>query len=89
MNPSASRAASIDSHTGWPSFTIPLEPGNVVERSDTSGLWPSKVVTEVTPIGTAWEAEPEHQDYLIKHPNGYTCHYVRPPGQLPHQEHAG
>ncbi|GII33435.1 hypothetical protein Pmi06nite_68770 [Planotetraspora mira] len=50
-------------------------------------MWPSKVVTEVTPIGTFWEAEPEHQDYLIKHPNGCTCHYVRPQWQLPHQEH--
>lgn len=43
-----------------------------------SGVWPGKVVTTVTPAGPFWEAEPEHQDYLIKRPNGYTCHYVRP-----------
>ena len=55
---------------------------------EASGLWPGTVVTEVTPTGTFWEAEPEHQDYLIKHPNGYTCHYVRPKWQLPHDEHA-
>jgi peptide-methionine (S)-S-oxide reductase len=59
-----------------------------IKDVETSGLWPGKVVTEVTPTGTFWEAEPEHQDYLIKHPNGYTCHYVRPQWQLPHQEHA-
>ena len=38
---------------------------------DASGLWPAKVVTEVKPAGDFWEAEPEHQDYLEKHPNGY------------------
>jgi peptide-methionine (S)-S-oxide reductase len=50
---------------------------------DASGLWPGKVVTEVTPAGDFWEAEPEHQDYLQKHPNGYTCHFVRPGWKLP------
>ena len=29
-----------------------------------------------------WLAEPEHQDYLERYPNGYTCHYVRPEWQL-------
>ncbi len=43
-----------------------------------SGLWPGRVVTEVAPAGPFWEAEPEHQDYLERLPNGYTCHYVRP-----------
>src|ERR1700754_2811830 len=43
-----------------------------------SGLWPGKVVTEVAPAGDFWEAEEEHQDYLQKHPYGYTCHYIRP-----------
>jgi peptide-methionine (S)-S-oxide reductase len=43
-----------------------------------SGLWPGKVVTEVTPVGPFWEAEPEHQDYLERLPNGYTCHFIRP-----------
>ena len=45
---------------------------------DASGRWPGKVVTEVAPAGDFWEAEPEHQDYLERYPNGYTCHYVRP-----------
>jgi len=43
-----------------------------------SGLWPGKVVTEVTAAGPFWEAEPEHQDYLERYPDGYTCHFVRP-----------
>ena len=50
---------------------------------DASGLWPGKVVTEVTPAGPFWEAEPEHQDYLERYPNGYTCHFPRPDWVLP------
>jgi peptide-methionine (S)-S-oxide reductase len=50
---------------------------------EASGLWPGKVVTEVSPAGDFWEAEPEHQDYLQRYPNGYTCHYVRPGWKLP------
>ena len=50
---------------------------------DASGLWPGKVVTEVTEAGDFWEAEPEHQDYLERIPNGYTCHFVRPGWKLP------
>ena len=48
-----------------------------------SGLWPGKVVTEVVPAGAFWQAEPEHQDYLQRIPNGYTCHWVRREWQLP------
>jgi peptide-methionine (S)-S-oxide reductase len=50
---------------------------------EASGLWPGKVVTEVSPAGDFWEAEPEHQDYLERYPTGYTCHYVRPNWTLP------
>jgi peptide-methionine (S)-S-oxide reductase len=50
---------------------------------EASGLWPGKVVTEVTRVGDFWEAEPEHQDYLERIPNGYTCHFVRPGWRLP------
>ena len=55
---------------------------------EASGLWPGKVVTEVEPVGPFWEAEPEHQDYLIKHPGGYTCHWVRPNWVLPKRQAA-
>ena len=50
---------------------------------NTSKLWPGRVVTEVAPAGPFWEAEPEHQDYLERIPNGYTCHFVRPGWRLP------
>ena len=48
-----------------------------------SGLWPDRVVTELEPLGAFWEAEPEHQDYLERIPNGYTCHFIRPDWILP------
>ena len=50
---------------------------------DASGLWPGRVVTELSPLGDFWEAEPEHQDYLERIPHGYTCHFVRPDWRLP------
>ena len=50
---------------------------------DASGLWPGKVVTDVAPAGAFWEAGPEHQDYLERYPNGYTCHFIRPDWKLP------
>ncbi len=50
---------------------------------DASGLWPGKVVTELAPVGPFWEAEPEHQDYLERRPDGYTCHFIRPNWRLP------
>ena len=50
---------------------------------DASGLWPGRVVTELELVGDFWEAEPEHQDYLERFPNGYTCHFPRPNWVLP------
>jgi peptide-methionine (S)-S-oxide reductase len=50
---------------------------------DASGLWPGKVITQVEPVGSFWEAEPEHQDYLERIPHGYSCHYPRPGWILP------
>jgi peptide-methionine (S)-S-oxide reductase len=55
---------------------------------DASGLWPGKVVTEVVPASDFWEAEPEHQDYLVRIPDGYTCHFVRPGWRLPRRSEA-
>ncbi len=48
-----------------------------------SGIWPGPIVTEVVPASDFWDAEEEHQAYLQKHPNGYTCHYIRPDWKLP------
>jgi peptide-methionine (S)-S-oxide reductase len=61
---------------------------DVIADVNASGLWPGKVVTEVAPVGPFWEAEPEHQDYLERIPNGYTCHFARPGWTLPHRQKA-
>lgn len=50
---------------------------------DASGLWPGKLMTEVALAGDFWMAEPAHQDYLERNPNGYTCHFVRPGWRIP------
>ncbi|MGI5458875.1 peptide-methionine (S)-S-oxide reductase MsrA [Streptomyces sp. CA-249302] len=55
---------------------------------DASRLWPGPVVTEVVPAGPFWEAEPEHQDYLQRYPDGYTCHFPRPNWRLPRRSEA-
>jgi peptide-methionine (S)-S-oxide reductase len=56
---------------------------DTIDDVNASGLWPGRVVTELAPAGDFWEAEPEHQDYLERIPNGYTCHFVRPDWKLP------
>src|ERR1051325_4657306 len=58
-------------------------PEDTTADGEASGLWPGKVVTEVTPAGPFWEAEPEHQDYLERYPYGYTCPFPRPNWKLP------
>ena len=55
---------------------------------EASGLWPGRVTTEVTSAGDFWEAEPEHQDYLERYPNGYTCHFPRADWVLPRRNSA-
>jgi peptide-methionine (S)-S-oxide reductase len=73
-------------------FTTSDEQKRVAEATiadvEASALWPGKVVTEVTRAGPFWEAEPEHQDYLERFPEGYTCHFVRPGWRLPAREGA-
>ena len=61
---------------------------DTIQDVDASGLWPGKVVTRVEPVGDFWEAEPEHQDYLERIPNGYTCHFARPNWVLPKRQAA-
>ena len=60
----------------------------VMARAEASGIWPGPFVTELSPAGVFTEAEDYHQDYLKKHPNGYTCHYVRPDWTIPKDEAA-
>ena len=69
-------------YTGEKQRQVALE---TIGDVNASGLWPGKVVTEVVPVGDFWEAEPEHQDFLQRVPNGYTCHFVRPNWKLPHR----
>ena len=68
-------------------FVLDEEQREEAERTirdvDASGLWPGKVVTQVSDAKDFWEAEPEHQDYLERIPHGYTCHFVRPGWKLP------
>ena len=61
---------------------------DTIKDVDASGLWPGKVVTELDPVSEFWEAEPEHQDYLERVPNGYTCHFIRPDWVLPRRDAA-
>jgi peptide-methionine (S)-S-oxide reductase len=73
-------------------FTSPQQEAiaeDTIADVEASGLWPGKVVTQVEPVGDFWEAEPEHQDYLQRYPDGYTCHFVRPGWRLPVRKAAG
>lgn len=62
------------------------EAEEIIAQVNESGLWPGKVVTQVEPVGPFWEAEPEHQDYLERIPDGYTCHFPRADWTLPPRE---
>jgi peptide-methionine (S)-S-oxide reductase len=56
---------------------------DTIQDVNAAEIWPGEVVTEVAPASDFWQAEPEHQDYLEKHPNGYTCHFIRDDWVLP------
>lgn len=49
----------------------------IIKIVNDSGRWQDKVVTTLEPFSPFWAAESEHQDYLVKYPNGYTCHFLR------------
>jgi len=77
------RGASYRSAIFYTSEEQKREAEETIADVNASGIWPGKVVTEVKPAGPFWQAEPEHQDYLQKYPDGYTCHFVRPNWRLP------
>ena len=54
-----------------------IEATEIIKLVDDSKRWPGKVVTTLEPFTKFWPAEDYHQDYLVKHPNGYTCHFER------------
>ena len=67
-------------------YTTPAQKdiaSDTIADVEASGLWPGRVTTEVAAASDFWEAEPEHQDYLERYPDGYTCHFVRPGWRLP------
>jgi peptide-methionine (S)-S-oxide reductase len=83
-DPSTMNAQGNDRGTSYRSaifYTSP-EQRAIAEQTmkdvERSGKWPGRVVTQLAPAGSFWQAEPEHQDYLQRYPDGYTCHYVRP-----------
>ena len=49
----------------------------MIRLVNNSKRWPGKVVTSLEPFTRFWPAEDYHQDYLVKNPNGYTCHFER------------
>ncbi|GAA1422358.1 peptide-methionine (S)-S-oxide reductase MsrA [Agrococcus citreus] len=91
-DPSTLNRQGNDVGTSYRSAIFPLsaeqerEARDTIADVDASGLWPGPVVTTIEPAGPFWEAEPEHQDYLERIPNGYTCHFVRPGWVLPRRE---
>lgn len=88
-DPSTQNRQGNDIGMSYRSAIFPLDDAQAKVAEDTiadvdaSGLWPGKVVTTIEPAGPFWEAEPEHQDYLERYPEGYTCHLVRPDWKLP------
>jgi peptide-methionine (S)-S-oxide reductase len=88
-DPTTKNRQGNDTGTSYRSAIYHTAPSQLAVARDTirdveaSGLWPGKVVTEVEPAGPFWEAEPEHQDYLERYPNGYTCHFPRQGWVLP------
>jgi peptide-methionine (S)-S-oxide reductase len=91
-DPSTLNRQGNDIGTSYRSAIFPLSPEqervarDTIADVDASGLWPGKAVTTIEPEGPFWEAEPEHQDYLLRIPNGYTCHFPRRGWVLPKRE---
>ncbi len=71
-------------------FYTSAEQKHVAEETiadvEASGLWPGKGRNRDRSAGSFWEAEPEHQDYLERYPEGYTCHFIRPNWRLPERK---
>ena len=82
------RGASYRSAIYFTSEDQRKEAQNTIADVNASGLWPGPAVTEVEPVGDFWQAEPEHQDYLERLPDGYTCHYPRKDWVLPQRSAA-
>ena len=82
------RGASYRSAIFYTDDAQKLVAEDTIADVEASGLWPGEVVSELSPVCDFREAEAEHQDYLERRPNGYTCHFVRPKWKLPHRVEA-
>lgn len=93
-DPSTLNRQGNDIGTSYRSAIFPLTPEQeaiakeTIADVDASGLWPGPAVTAIEPAAPFWEAEPEHQDYLQRYPNGYTCHFPRAGWVLPRRTEA-
>ncbi|OCH79139.1 peptide-methionine (S)-S-oxide reductase MsrA [Gordonia sp. UCD-TK1] len=93
-DPTTRNRQGNDVGTSYRSAIFPVTPEQELIARDTiadvdaSGLWPGKAVTTIEELGPFWQAEPEHQDYLLNFPNGYTCHFPRPGWVLPKRDAA-
>ena len=91
-DPSTLNRQGNDVGSSYRSAIFPLSPEQervareTIADVDASGIWPNKAVTTIEPEAPFWEAEDEHQDYLIKYPNGYTCHFPRAGWVLPKRD---
>jgi peptide-methionine (S)-S-oxide reductase len=91
-DPSTLNRQGNDIGTSYRSAIFPLDAEQeriareTIADVDASGLWPGPAVTTIEDAGPFWEAEPEHQDYLVRYPNGYTCHFPRAGWVLPRRE---
>ncbi|MGL4724121.1 MAG: peptide-methionine (S)-S-oxide reductase MsrA [Scandinavium sp.] len=75
--------SSYRSAVFWTTEEQRVEANQLIHEMDESGIWPGVIVTEVEKASAFWSAEAEHQNYLQRNPNGYTCHFARPDWQLP------
>lgn len=93
-DPSTKNRQGNDIGTSYRSAIFPLTPEqeriarDTIADVDASGLWPAPAVTTIEQAGKFWEAEPEHQDYLVRYPTGYTCHFPRADWVLPRRSEA-
>ena len=91
-DPTTSNRQRNDVGPSYRSAIFPFTPEQAQIARDTiadvnaSGLWPGTAATTIESVGPFWEAEPEHQDYLERYPNGYTCHFPRTGWVLPPRE---
>ena len=83
-DPTTRNRQGNDTGTSYRSAVFYLDEGQkktaetLIAEMNASKKWPASIVTEIVPASDFWTAEKEHQDYLLRNPGGYTCHWLRP-----------